>query len=567
MNLNMNKKHIITTMLAILLSSAHAQDISQNYVQTTTMLDASGTNSVKAVQYYNGLGYPTVSVATIGGKGETAYSLTTYDALGREACKYLPVADANKSLLYKSSDDIIKMSSTANNGDSTAYSQNHYDALDRITSVELPGQAWRDKDKRNVSEYSANTEADKVRIYKANPNGKFSLVNEYKNYPAGALTKEVSIDADNKEIITFKNLFGNIILQRTVLDGKTNLDTYYVYDAIGQLCYVLSPQYQTTGTKAINCYEYRYDYRGRIYKKILPGCKEIQYWYDNADRIICMQDGIMKTESKYRFYAYDKLGRMVVQGLVSRWNFNSTFFQNNSAIATFDGADNSFLGTGYQISSKFIEKQNSSDVVLEIVNYYDGNQALIKNKEFAKNFNDLLINTDVCQIGQLTGNVTLAGSKEAGNTEYLAQVMVYDLKGNLVNSKSREFGGRIASNTNTYSFTNNVESSTTTIKVGTEEYTINNAISYNKYNNLKSQDALTIVKGSSKDIETIKNQSIAAINGKDKIRSTISYNYDKLGRLSSISRPRSGQSYSYDMRGWLTMIGNVNFEEHLSYDF
>ena len=69
----MNKIHITTiAMLTMMLGSAHAQDTSQNYVKTVTMLDKNGKDSIKAVQYYNGLGYPTVSVAHAGTTGGTA---------------------------------------------------------------------------------------------------------------------------------------------------------------------------------------------------------------------------------------------------------------------------------------------------------------------------------------------------------------------------------------------------------------------------------------------------------------------------------------------------------------
>ncbi len=51
-------------MLAVLLPClAHAQDTSRNFVRTVTMLNADSTDSLQAVQYYNGLGYPTVSAA------------------------------------------------------------------------------------------------------------------------------------------------------------------------------------------------------------------------------------------------------------------------------------------------------------------------------------------------------------------------------------------------------------------------------------------------------------------------------------------------------------------------
>ena len=70
---------------------AQAQDTSRNYVKTVTMLDAGGTDSLQAVQYCNGLGWPTLSVATVGANGGMACTLKIYDALGRELRKYAPV--------------------------------------------------------------------------------------------------------------------------------------------------------------------------------------------------------------------------------------------------------------------------------------------------------------------------------------------------------------------------------------------------------------------------------------------------------------------------------------------
>lgn len=182
-------------MFTLLLGSAHAQDTSQNYVQTITMLDADGKSSVQAVQYYNGLGYPTVSVSNVGTNGGTACTLTTYDALGRENRKYVPVPGNNldclvekdfkdKGLFYQ---------------DASGFTQNHYDALDRVTAVDIAGDKWRKAGKQNRTEYLANSEEDKVRIYKANPNGKYSLQNTGNFYPAGSLTKVISTDADNKK--------------------------------------------------------------------------------------------------------------------------------------------------------------------------------------------------------------------------------------------------------------------------------------------------------------------------------------------------------------------------------
>lgn len=160
----------LLSLLALASVTCLAQTSTENYVRTETMLSADSTCSMKSVQYFDGIGRPTLSVATTGG-GETSYALTTYDVLGREESRYLPVATDN-SLAYKSP---------------TAY--------------------------------------------------------------------------------------------------------------------------QKSGKKALHGYEYRYDERGRVVKKILPGAEYIRYWYDNADRVVCMQDGVMRSQGKYRFTVYDPMGR------------------------------------------------------------------------------------------------------------------------------------------------------------------------------------------------------------------------------------------------------------------
>ncbi len=410
---------------------------------------------------------------------------------------------------------------------------------------------WSNNDKRNKSEYLANTDADKVLHYVANPNGKYSLVkpddktNPYQYYPANTLTKEVSIDADEKRVETFKDLLGNVILQRTVLDDKHNLDTYYVYDAVGQLCYVLPPLYQKNGKKAITAYEYRYDSKGRIIKKFLPGAEYIQYWYDNADRIVAMQDGVMRKDNIFRFMIYDNLGRLVIQGRCSNYVHNQSYCDKNAVIATFNSGNNGFLGTSYVVPSQFLTAVNNS-ALLEIANYYDKNQDNIKG-DISKYFSDIKITTSVSQNGQQTGSVVAAS-----NGDFTAQVMVYDLKGNLTNTCTREIGGRITSNASTYTYTNKLSFSETYVSMPVggslvigESYNFNNKI------DKKSSYTLSLKHG-------------------DKFTNSISYAYNELGQLKTITRPLPTSmsrtvTYAYDIRGWLKSITTNSFKEDLFY--
>ena len=160
----MNKTIHILFISLLLSATCLAQTTTENYVKSETMLDAGGTVSMTSVQYYDGLGYPTVCLSPTGGNGETSYTLTTYDGAGREACQYLLVATDN-SIAYKSPSTIISNSTAFYGNDDTAYTRNHYDALGRILSAEQPGSAWRSADKRERVEYGVNAASDNVMRY------------------------------------------------------------------------------------------------------------------------------------------------------------------------------------------------------------------------------------------------------------------------------------------------------------------------------------------------------------------------------------------------------------------
>ena len=103
--MNINKIHVaIMALTAVMLPPclSQAQDTSRNFVKAVTMLKAGGTDSIQAVQYYNGLGWPTFSVATAAPSGGTACTLTTYDALGRECRRYVPVPGSGLGFMDES---------------------------------------------------------------------------------------------------------------------------------------------------------------------------------------------------------------------------------------------------------------------------------------------------------------------------------------------------------------------------------------------------------------------------------------------------------------------------------
>ena len=69
----------------------NAQTSNQNYMITLTRLDASGSNLVQSVQYYDGLGRESVlAQGGVNTSGKYVYTMTEYDLLGREAKTWLP---------------------------------------------------------------------------------------------------------------------------------------------------------------------------------------------------------------------------------------------------------------------------------------------------------------------------------------------------------------------------------------------------------------------------------------------------------------------------------------------
>ena len=308
-----------------------------------------------------------------------------------------------------------------------------------------------------------------------------------------------------------------------------------MYNGLGQLCYVLQPLYQKNGKKSQTAFEYRYDSRGRQVKKFLPGGGYIQYWYDNADRIIGMQDATMRAKGLYRFTFYDNLGRLAIQGLAD----NLSVLEGQNVVAKYVG-NGGFHDTGYRLSYDPISKATPKSVKIEIVNYYD-NYSFSKGRT-ASCFVGFSDTTKVSQIGNLTGCMTLCS-----NGEYISQVMGYDLKGNLVKTTSREFGGKTVTTTSKYSFTNKLLSSASTINVKYgSSLKINEKIGYNKFNDKKSSDTISVNHGT----------ATSAI---------LKYTYDNLGRLASVSRPLSSVSYAYEMHGWLKNITTNSFKEDLFY--
>lgn len=151
--------------------------------------------------------------------------------------------------------------------------------------------------------------------------------------------KESAKDADGNEVVIFKDLDGNTILER-----RNRGDTYYVYDKLGQLRYILSPQYQEKEDLAAYAYQYDYDECGNLVRKTLPGSQYTQYWYDKEGLLAYEQDALLRDKGLYRFYLYDRFDRVVLVGTTTSCNTN---IKNAKLNVSFSSQNGGIANSGY----------------------------------------------------------------------------------------------------------------------------------------------------------------------------------------------------------------------------
>lgn len=310
-----------------------AQSGCNNYIKTTTILDSRGNNSI-SYQFFDGLGRPNFTATNgISGRGEYSYSLKEYDQLGQDSCQWYSVPAYNlDSLTYQN----FKEQSSSFYNDPYAFHSINHDVLGRETAFCKGGQRWVTSNKKETLTYSSNADTE-VKKYKIINNN--LVQNGY--FATNALTIECCTDEDNHIHKTYKNLFNEV-----VMTDDAGAKTYYIYNNKGLLIYVLTPQYQESEDIVADAYKYEYDSFNRISSKSLPGCAPTTYTYNDNDQISSEQTPILREQELVRFFCYDKLGRMCIQGICSE----SSYIGNQDvtvSTVTQNESDHEICSTGY----------------------------------------------------------------------------------------------------------------------------------------------------------------------------------------------------------------------------
>ncbi len=484
------------------------------FIKEETMIDSLASRFTTCVNYHDGYARPVLLADnSLSGNGRYAFSLTAYDGMGRPSEKWLPAVGDTTSA-YKTLNEIRALS-YATYTDSCAYGVEGYDALGRITSEKGPGRAWHSADRKTVTGYGTNA-GGSVRRYTATSGS--TILSSTGYYSQGSLERTTVTDEDGKTRTVYTDLFGNTVLERSATDN----DTYYVYDDMNRLRFVLSPcaselldadgSWDMDSDSTLLCYAYHYGYdgRGRVVSRKLPGVENTLVRYDSDDRPVFSQDGNQRTQAspKWSYRIYDAFNRVTESG---------------------ECADTLLTAR-----------------IAYVRNFYDDYGFLSANGFDQANGNTGLFTEDSSGHGEdrLTGSVTSVFDSD----DAIYQAYYYDPKGRAVRTVSTNPLGGHEVTEHGYTFT---DKPSVTVRTHTAPGKTSLSETY-----LYGYD----------DLDRI--SSLRHALGTDTV-TLATYAYDALGRTAS--RTFHGNtvnrlSYAYNVRGWLTAINGTKLTMNLYYN-
>lgn len=256
---NMQRIFITTSFLAFSIgasaqnSNPYNQGIPVNTIRTweavapvndpVTMTGMPLQDVKKASYYYDGLGRP---LQTVVNKGSMATGMAAtdmvspvmYDEFGREQFKYLPFASTENNGTFKTNPFQQQLSfmqgQYGDHGETVFYGKTVFEQspLNRTLKTMAPGNNWAGAANggRGVEiRYFQNTATDNIKIWAIGAAGIGSFAaysvdvnNNAGVYPAGTLTKTISVDEHGNQVIEFKDKEGHVLVKKVQLTAAAD---------------------------------------------------------------------------------------------------------------------------------------------------------------------------------------------------------------------------------------------------------------------------------------------------------------------------------------------------------
>ncbi|CAA7386956.1 DUF6443 domain-containing protein [Chryseobacterium fistulae] len=550
-------KNIISQTCTLFVAGlAYAQtspSTSENYIHSTTCLDAACIKKVETVQYFDGLGRAKQVVNVKASPlGKDVVTPIEYDGFGRQVKDYLPVPQSGTMNGAIIPNPLGNASSVY--GSEKIYSEKVVEnsPLDRIQQQIQVGNDWTNKPVKFG--YDANIDGEVIKYTTTTiweNNATKSTIENQGTYGKAQLYKNTITDEDGNKTIEFKNGRGQLLLVRKILNATENADTYYVYNEYDQLAWVIPPLLSKKKTwdladQQALAYEYRYDARSRLVEKKLPGKGWEHMVYDKADRLIFTQDEMMRSTNKWMFMKYDLFGRVIITGIVpgAKRAEMQTMILNNLIIENRNV-------TGFTKNGMQVQYSNEHFPYLETVlsvNYYDTYPTYSFNPTFPTSIqgervltdnpatNDKGISTKTFVVMNLIKNIE--------DDNWTKNYTYYDTKGRVIGNHSINHLGGYTRVESKLDFTGVVQNTITKHKrlAGDTERIITETFTYDHQNRLLTHT------------HKVDN---------DPVEYLAQNTYNELSQLetkkvggSSTASPLQTVDYKYNIRGWMTKIND-----------
>lgn len=283
---------------------------------------------MRTIEYFDGLGRKVQTVHQSAAPGQIdLVDYTQYNNMGLPSRQW-SLFNSDESGAYLNVPNAVIFSDNNPYGDNRPYISTTYENAPspRIVEQHQAGNDWYNHNGTQIHYGLVGGVAHPVNVVK------FELRNggiaKNGQWEPGELFMERIIDEDGKNVISFYDKHNNLIFETNQFESQ--IGTYYIYNSIDLLCYVIPPKLseilvsQNNGTFIPDtdqnmeelAYIYKYDIRSRLCSKKMPAAETVILYYDKIDNLIALQDGNQRTNQVCIVNAYDNQGRQAYTSLL-----------------------------------------------------------------------------------------------------------------------------------------------------------------------------------------------------------------------------------------------------------
>ncbi len=536
----------------------------------------------QVIDYYSGLGKVLQEVASKASPSRRdLVTLFAYDELGKATTSYLPYAAGDGTGDYRlnafsAQQNFYKTEPQLPHTDFPfAVSVEERSSHRRLLEKGFAGEPWQPA---SITSRGGHTTKIRYRTNNANEVRLWVWNNAANRFQAdnfhavGQLSAIETDDENGHTIIQYQDRTGRLILKRGLNRDRNNnlqhLDTYYVYDELGNLRFIVPPKSvlamlgsnqwfidRTRDTKWVT--EFIYDGANRVVEKRVGGGDPLYTVYDRLGRPVLTQDGNLRQTNSWLFIKYDIHGRTIMTGKfqdhqhvtrtamqayadsfvddVNRFTYER---RNAMVLAVFD--------TLHGYTNQAFPAHDPANVLTVV--YYDDYDLtnrgsvltqFLPDPEFAQNFPFYRLKNKVTASKT---RVIKEGGQGADLPDWLVEYNYYDKYGRHIQTWARDNQG---------------------IRIQNFEYDFSGKIVKQKVSRVGAADALTVRKRLTYDHRGRVLRVYQKINDGPEILIS-DRKYNELGGLreKNLHSENDGSNflqsidYVYNIRGWLTQIND-----------